>query len=632
MATFAIWHPDIEDFIKVKREDGRLRQFNLSVLIDDEFMDAVVNDLDYNLVFPVRKIELEKGIVSEKDLLIKKELFWSEEYCNEAGYIVEENKIVCKVYKTVKAKELFNTIMKSTYDYAEPGFLLIDEINRMNNNWFCEKIRATNPCVIGSTKIITKKGQVEIQSVVDQEIEVWNGFEWSTVTPRVTGTNQEIRHVMFTWGKSLFCTPYHKFILEDGRRVECKDLKPYDRLMQHTHPSMGGMQPQLIVMANDPAGMADKVYCFNEPINHSAVFNDILTANCGEQPLPEYGSCLLGSVNLTKMLTDDFKFDWDKYKKTVKVFTRMLDNVVESNGLPLERQRHEIYTKRRHGMGITGLGSTLALMGIKYGSEEALKFTEEVCKQMALIGFREGVELAKEKGCAPILCSEENRDKFVQSNYMKRLFELDKTLKGDILKHGCRFTHHTSIAPTGTMSLSVCNNVSNGIEPTFAHKYTRNVIKEGEKAKRAVDVYSFEALVYKELYNTEQWPEHFVTTDEISPDKHIAMQSVAQKWVDSSISKTINVPTDIPFDEFKNIYLTAYKMKLKGCTTFRFNPEAFQGVLVKEDDLKATKYQFTLDDGEVITVCGNDMVEYEGSEYTAANLFDALKEGYYGKF
>lgn len=355
-----------------------------------------------------------------------------------------------------------------------------------------------------------------------------------------------------------------------------------------------------------------------------------------EQPLPPYGACLLGSVNLTKFvidpLTENASFDWDKYKKVVRVFTRMLDNVVEVNGLPLDKQREELYSKRRHGMGFLGLGSALSLLGIEYGSTESVRFTEFVMRTMAVEGYKEGVELAKEKGAAPILQDPDNFKAWVNSPYMTRLLRGEDELCEDLLKYGCRFTHHTSIAPTGTISLSLANNVSNGIEPTFAHKYTRNVIKEGKKSKEAVDVYSYEMLVYKELTGGSEVPSSFSTTDSVTPKQHVDIQAAAQKWCDSSISKTINVPTDISFDDFKDIYMYAYDMGLKGCTTFRFNPEAFQGVLVKEEDLKEVYYKFTTEDGNFVTVRGNEMVEYDGEMHTAANLYDSLKEGYYGKF
>jgi len=314
------------------------------------------------------------------------------------------------------------------------------------------------------------------------------------------------------------------------------------------------------------------------------------------------------------------------------VFTRMLDNVVEVNGLPLPKQREEITTKRRHGMGITGLGSALAILGLRYGSEEAVAFTEQVCKRMAYVGYAVGADLAVEKGAAPILTDKSNLEAWLSSGYMQRLGEAYPHLIDQLRVQGCRFTHHSSIAPTGTMSLSVCNNVSNGIEPTFAHKYTRNVIKEGEKAKRAVDVWSYEALFHKKFNGNESWPESYVTTDDLSPKDHLLMQAAAQKWVDSSISKTINVPTNISFEEFKDIYWNGAKLGLKGVTTFRFNPDAFQGVLVKESDLEATEYTFVLEDGSTVVAKGNDQVEYDGGQFSAANLFDAFKEGYYGKF
>ncbi|MDH5359956.1 MAG: ribonucleoside-diphosphate reductase, partial [Gammaproteobacteria bacterium] len=180
------------------------------------------------------------------------------------------------------------------------------------------------------------------------------------------------------------------------------------------------------------------------------------------------------------------------------------------------------------------------------------------------------------------------------------------------------------------------------IEPSFAHHYSRNVIREGKKSKEKVDVFSFELLAYKELINKEampyaeeeskQLPDYFISADDISPTEHVDVQAAAQHWIDSSISKTANVPTEYDYDKFKEIYMYAYDEGLKGCTTFRFNPEAFQGVLVKEQDLENTTYRFTLEDGTTIEAKGNEEIEYDGEIHSAANLYDALKEGYYGKF
>jgi ribonucleoside-diphosphate reductase alpha chain len=228
------------------------------------------------------------------------------------------------------------------------------------------------------------------------------------------------------------------------------------------------------------------------------------------------------------------------------------------------------------------------------------------------------------------------------SRYMQRVASVEPDLVEALAQEGCRFTHHSSIAPTGTISLSLANNASNGIEPSFAHQYSRNVIREGKKSKEKIDVFSYELLAYRELVNAratpyssdpdEQLPEYFLTSEDIAPKEHVDIQAASQKWIDSSISKTINVPTDIPFEDFKDVYFYAYQNGLKGCTTFRFNPEAFQGVLVKEKDLEKTTYQFKLEDGTTVELKGNEEVEYDGEMHTAANLFEAIKEGYYGKF
>ncbi|HID50344.1 MAG TPA: ribonucleoside-diphosphate reductase, adenosylcobalamin-dependent, partial [Chromatiales bacterium] len=270
MATFDVGHPDVMDFIRAKREDGRLRQFNLSLLITDEFMQAVKNDADWQLAFPLNEQEAD---AEQIDLDDPEQVVWRE-WPSSEGYVRNKDGLVaCRVYKTIRARRLWDLIMSSTYDFAEPGFILIDKVNEMNNNWFCENIRATNPC--------------------------------------------------------------------------------------------------------------------------------------GEQPLPPYGSCLLGSVNLTRFVrkpfTHEAEFDWDEYRKVVDIFTRMLDNVVEINGLPLEGQRDEILGKRRHGMGFLGLGSTLTMLRKKYGSHEAVEFTEQVSKELALQGWRTALKLAQEKGPAPIM-------------------------------------------------------------------------------------------------------------------------------------------------------------------------------------------------------------------------------------
>ena len=535
MATFDVGHPDVMDFIRAKREGGRLRQFNLSLLITEGFMQAVEEDAEWPLAFPLTQ---EESMADAVDVNDPAQVIWRE-WPNRERYIHRaDGQVACRISRSLKARRIWDMIMSSTYDFAEPGFILIDRVNEMNNNWFCEEIRATNPC--------------------------------------------------------------------------------------------------------------------------------------GEQPLPPHGACLLGSINLTLFVrepfTDKARFDWDEYRKVVDVFTRMLDNVVEINGLPLEQQRAEIFRKRRHGMGFLGLGSAMTMLCMQYGDAASLEFTDQVSREMAVQGWRSGLQLGEEKGAAPIMAEEfvvteamlarrpemladgykagdkvEGKVLWARySRYMQQIASVEPELAEALAEKGARFTHHSSIAPTGTISLSLANNASNGIEPSFAHHYFRNVIREGKKSKEKVDVYSFELLAYRHLINAEalpsleaglrNLPDYFIAADDVSPMQHVDVQAAAQKWIDSSISKTANVPTDYPFEQFKDIYRYAWRKGLKGCTTFRFNPEAFQGVLVKEQDLANTTYRFKLEDGSVIEAKGGDEIEYDGEIHSAANLYDALKEGYYGKF
>ena len=912
MGTFDVGHPDVLDFIRAKREDGRLRQFNLSLLVTRDFMEAVKADGDWQLAFPLDRKEVEADGVDLKDA---SKVVWREWPATE-GYLTNAAGLVaCKIYKTLPARRVWDMIMASTYDFAEPGFVLIDKVNEMNNNWWCENIRATNPCVTADTWIQTDKGPRQVQDLIGQSfnarvdghdhassadgffrtatkpvlvLQTEEGYrlrltadhrvrrvtrqtrwsmdtdwcaaaelkvgdrvllndhransQWTGAHSRDTGyllgllvgdgTLKSDKAVLSVWRAAavangvaanlpagvqammhealqaaltlphrsdfsgwhevsgrgeyrLASTALRDLALELGMRPGDKAITPaverccsdfyrgflrglFDtdgsvqgsqskgvslRLAQSDLPRLEAVQRMLLRLGiassiytgrrqggtsrlpdgkggyrdyaikpqhelvvsgenlwryrefigfgdSDKAARLDRllsgykrelnrerfnarvsavteagsedVYDVQVPGINSFDANGLHAHNCGEQPLPPYGSCLLGSVNLTQFVREPFTehahFDWDEYRDVVKVFTRMLDNVVEVNGLPLARQREEILRKRRHGMGFLGLGSSITLLGMRYGSPESLKFTEEVSREMAIAGWQEALELAKEKGPAPIMLEqfevtaemlrkrpEMKRDGWkvgdtIQgkdlhasySRYMQRVAEVAPELVEALTESGARFTHHTSIAPTGTISLSLANNASNGIEPSFAHHYFRNVIRERKKSKEKVDVFSFELLAYRHRVNPkampgsekpeEKLPGYFTTAETITPKEHVDIQAASQKWIDSSISKTANVPTDYPYEDFKDIYRYAYDSGLKGCTTFRFNPQAFQGVLVKEQDLKNTVYQFTLEDGTVVEARGDEEIEYDGEIHTAANLFDALKEGYYGKW
>ncbi|MFU8763822.1 MAG: LAGLIDADG family homing endonuclease [Haliea sp.] len=910
MGTFDIHHPDVIDFIRAKREDGRLRQFNLSLLITDEFIEAVKSDADWSLSFPLTAKEVEE---SAMDLDNNPEVIWRPFPVNKGYVSNDRGEVACRVYKTVPARRLWDMIMASTYDFAEPGFILIDRVNQMNNNWWLENIRATNPCVTADTWVQTSEGPKQVADLVGRPFHArvdgrdhatgpegffrtatkpvvrlqtregpalrltadhrvrrvstltrwrleteWceasalrpgdqvllndhrSGSEWPGARSRGEGyliglllgdgTLKTDKAVLSVWLRPLAVNEgstvdgvegvmaaalaaarslphradfagWHKVAGRDEYRLASGALRQlalglgmapgrkaitpqaeasssdfhcgllrglFDadgsvqgsqtkgvsvRLAQSDLATLEAAQRMLLrlginstlyrerrtagesllpdgrggtamyatraqhelvisganlavfaerigfadtakqarledalagyarnlnrerfvatVAAVEADGVED-VYDVQVPGINNFDANGLHAHNCGEQPLPPYGSCLLGSINLTRLVLDPFtdkaRFDWDRYRDVVAVFTRMLDNVVEINGLPLEQQRQEIVRKRRHGMGFLGLGSTITMLGMCYGDDASVEFTEEVSREMALVGWQQGIALAEEKGPAPIMEElfevtpemlaarpEMARDgvsvgdrlpgKVLHarySRYMQRVAEVAPELVEELAAKGARFTHHSSIAPTGTISLSLANNASNGIEPSFAHHYARNVIREGRKSKEKVDVFSFELLAYRSLVNPrampysereeEKLPDYFIVADSVTPKQHVDIQAAAQKWVDSSISKTANVPTDYPFEDFKDIYLYAHAKGLKGCTTFRFNPEAFQGVLVKEQDLENTVYQFTLEDGSVVELKGNQEVEYDGEMHTAANLFDALKEGYYGKF
>ncbi|HEX6996254.1 MAG TPA: LAGLIDADG family homing endonuclease [Gammaproteobacteria bacterium] len=911
MATFDVGHPDVLDFIRAKREDGRLRQFNLSLLITDAFIQAVKENRPWPLAFPIKPDEAEQDGLDLRD---SEKVIWREWPVKE-GYVVDERGLVaCRVYKTLPARRLWDMIMSSTYDFAEPGFVLIDRVNEMNNNWWCEEIRATNPCVTADTWVHTSLGPRQVHELIGRPfaarldgrdhptgpegffftarkpvvrivtaegytlrltadhrvrcvtrltrwtketawrearqlepgdrivlndhraapswpgrygfdegyllglligdgtlmadravLSVWMPAEavndgaaagagargmmdaalaavaklpqrsdfsgWheirgrgefrlpigalhdlasavgmrpdrKTITPEIERTSSEchrgvlrglfdadgsvqgtqqkgvsirlaqsdlalleaVQRMLLRLGiasriyrdrraagdaalpdglggtKSYPVRAQHELVISGENLVAFRDLVGFadtskaarlDRALADFKRSLNRERYTATVVSVDDDGVED-VYDVQVPGVNAFDANGLHAHNCGEQPLPPYGACLLGSINLTKFVVAPFSphayFDWDEFREVVKVFTRMLDNVVEVNGLPLEKQREEILRKRRHGMGFLGLGSTITLLGMRYGSPESVQFTEKVSRELALAGWETALELSREKGPAPIMLEEFEVDERMlakrpemaadgwkvgdkipgrvlharYSRYMQRVRDVAPELVEQLEREGARFTHHSSIAPTGTISLSLANNASNGIEPSFAHHYFRNVIREGKKTKEKIDVFSFELLAYRELVNpkampgskdpAEKLPDYFVTSDDITPKEHVDIQAAAQKWIDSSISKTANVPTDYPYEDFKDIYLYAYEQGLKGCTTFRFNPEAFQGVLVKEKDLKSTTYRFTLDDGSVVEAKGDELIEYDGEVHTAANLFDALKEGYYGKF
>lgn len=529
MATFHIGHPDVLEFIEAKREPGRLRQFNLSLLVPDAFMAALDAGTDWPLAFPLTPAEQAR---TGADIEDPKQVVWRDWPVTE-GYLTDDHgRVACQVQQWIAARALWDRVMRATYDHAEPGVIFIDRVNAENNNGFCEFIRAANPC--------------------------------------------------------------------------------------------------------------------------------------GEQMLPPYGACLLGSVDLTRFVRHPFsgkvRFDWDGYREVVAVFTRMLDNVVEIHGLPLPQQAEALLRTRRHGMGFLGLGSALALMGIRYDSPEAAAFTARAAKELALTGWRTGLALAREKGAAPLMherftVTEAMLARFPAmaedgvragdvlpgrvlharySPYMRRLAEADPALVRALTEEGARFTHHSAIAPTGTIALSLGNNVSNGIEPSFALHYLRNILGRDGATRDTVEVTAYELLAWRAWVDPDadeaaregahRLPDYLITAGDIAPRAHLAIQAAAQPWIDAAISKTINVPTDCPFEDFRDLYREAHALGLKGCTTYRLNPAAFQGVLLRPEDLAHSRYRFVLRDGRCLSLAGDRWVRYGEHRELAANLYGQLRE------
>ena len=415
MATMRCDHPDILDFITAKSDAARLRMFNVSVLVTDKFMEAVKADGPWELTF--------------------------------GG----------KVYHTLNARDLWNKIMQSTYDYAEPGVIFIDRINEANNLGYCETIAATNPC--------------------------------------------------------------------------------------------------------------------------------------GEQPLPPYGACLLGSINMARLVKKPFEADADldpeALTELVATAVRMMDNVVDASKFPLPAQEQEAQAKRRIGLGVTGLADALLMTGLRYGSDEAAAKTEEWLKAIARASYLASVELAKEKGAFPLFDAEP----YLSSGNM---MQMDDDVRDAIRTHGIRNALLTSIAPTGTISL-YAGNVSSGIEPVFAYAYTRKVLqKDGSRTEEEVVDYAVQ--MWRDKFGDKALPDFFVNAQTLSPADHVKMQAAAQKWIDSSISKTINCPEDISFEEFKDVYMQAYETGCKGCTTYR--PNDVTGSVLSVSEEKSSPEVVAKDDDE----------------------------------
>lgn len=428
MATLRCDHPDITEFIFAKHQSGSLTNFNLSVLITDEFMNAVHSDTDWPLVFPINGIQ---SLKTKSNHIVQRK--WSG----------SNSPVSCVVVNKINARMLWESIMKSGYDYAEPGVLFIDHINRENNLGYCEQISATNPC--------------------------------------------------------------------------------------------------------------------------------------GEVPLPPYGACDLGSLNLTQFILNPFTnkatVDFEEIRKTTRLAVRMLDNVLSISRFPLPMQQKQSENTRRIGLGITGLADALIMLKLHYGSSNGREIASKIMKIMCHESYRTSCKLAREKGTFP---------SFQKEEYLSRPFilRLPQDIRISISESGIRNSHLLSIAPTGSISI-LANNISSGIEPVYDFNYTRKILNnDATTTKYSVTDYAF--CLWKKKFGDIPLPQYFVSATQLPPIEHLNMQAALQLYVDNSISKTINIPENYSFEEFKDIYRSAYELELKGCTAFR--PNTITGSIFENTD------------------------------------------------
>lgn len=628
MSVLRVDHPDIEEFVEAKANRDRLTEFNISVGVTDAFMEAVVNDTMFDLVY--------KG----------------------------------RVYKTIRASYLWEKILRLTFDWAEPGILFLDRINRKNNLWYCETIAATNPCLHGDSIIETVEGRKKIKDITSP-VGVYTMLPDGSLGVRQASaawkTKSRTKTVVVAVGsgKQLTCTPDHKIYVKGKGWVRADELKKGDMLvhlcrarrgaaysgvklstehnrayrMEHRFmfEGMYGSLPtssdvhhldgdtynntysNLYEMAHSDHSTLTRFECNNDhqvkdvdgkwasnnsgyvkPIvempdelksnlknqnsacvvsvtegpladvydmsveeTHNFIANFIVVHNCGEQPLPPYGACLLGSFNLTKYIKystglKGYYFDFDTFERDIPIVVRSMDNVVDRAIYPLPEQEQEAKNKRRMGLGLTGVANAIECLGHPYGSEDFLSVLREIMTTLRDGAYRASIDLAIEKGSFPLF-----DERLLESEFAKTLPE---DIRADIKTYGIRNSHLLSVAPTGTISLSA-DNVSSGIEPVFSYGYDRVIQTfEGPKTER-VDDYGYR------VFGVEG-----SKANDLSVFDHVKVLNTASYYVDSACSKTCNVGDEVSWEEFKNVYMEAYKGGASGCTTFRASGKRY-GIL-----------------------------------------------------
>jgi len=524
MGVLSCKHPDIEEFVRAKQNTDQLTNFNISIGVYDDLLKAVIDEKPYDLIF------------------------------ND------------KVYKTVDAKALWEEIMRSTWDWAEPGVLFLDKINDYNNLWWIETIKATNPCLAEGTLVSTPTGYCKIEDLKQGDLIITIAGA-KPITSIEIHENANIFKVEFSNGVVLNATEAHIFHSKNNcnkwdQNIKLKDLKIGTRIKTTTHPYYTTLKKIT------PAGTA-KVYDLYEKETDTWITEGIVNRGCGEVPLPPFGTCLLGSINLVKYIHINNKlFDWDRLIEDIPCIVRAMDNVIDRTIYPLKEYEIEQKNKRRMGIGITGLANAGEALGFPYATDKFLDFTKRVMKTLRNECYLASIELAKEKGSFPLF----DKEKYLESKFIKRL---PKQIQEGIAEHGIRNSHLLSCAPTGTISLSA-DNVSSGIEPVFAHEYNRTILTENGPVIEPVLDYGVNFLGVMGR-----------TIDNISAIEHLNVLTTVQYYVDQAVSKTVTVGDDVSWEDFKEIYKKAWQNGAKGVTTFRASGKRM-GILNKTEKQPVT--------------------------------------------
>ena len=595
MGVLSVYHMDIEDFITAKSKDSNtLKHFNISVMVDDDFIKKAENDEEYYVHHPV--------------------------YDEDGSILNNPEKWVYS--KKVSAKKVWNMIIEQAYNYGEPGVLFYDTMNRDNNLWYIEKINATNPCFTGDMSLLTEDGYMTFKELCDRN-------DVSVICPDGTVSHnnrvwcsgiKETVKVIFENNEFVKCTPNHVFMLKDGTECEAKDL--CGKRVRTFYPEESTRVIRIEKSKYEP------VYDFTENDNHWGIVNGYIVHNCGEylsgtvygndpktgEKLDRHafgGSCNLGSLFLHNYVVNPFKKDayinYDKLGYAVSVAVNFLDNIIDINTYP--DKIYENYQKhfRTIGLGITGLADCLAMLGIRYDSDEAIKKTDELMDFITLNAYKSSIELAKKKGAFPYL----DKMKFINSGYLSKKVKNQAwaDVANDIVVYGIRNAKLISVAPVGTLSLTYGNNCSSGMEPIFSLSYDRKV-KIGGQDDSNIQIVTLKDYAYSvwESMDGGDFPDKdsiFITALELDVNKKIDMLATIAKHVDMSVSNTLNIPEEYTFEQVKDVYKRSWELGIKGCTIFRPN-KLRQGVFVTDNN-KENKDTRELKRGEIVP-CSNDLI------------------------